>query len=262
MVFTAPASAASRVPASSPFDPVLAARPRAGLHTSAAARQRSEDARTEAAYDARLVQRFKGGDAGAFDEIVRRYHGRMLGIATQFLRNHADAEEIAQDTFVRAHRALAEFRGDSSLATWLHRIAINLARNRYWYFHRRQRHMALSLDCPLGTETSETFCDLVATPEADPARQASVDEFEVIVSVCMKGLTHRQREILGLRNLLHRSYEEIASALGTNAGTVKSRIARARGRLREIIADTYPEFPVEGTSSDWFEPVRGSARLH
>ena len=77
----------------------------------------------------------------------------------------------------------------------------------------------------------------------------------------MKNLTPSQQEILSLRTRLHRSYDEIAKALGTNAGTVKSRIARARGRLRELIADAYPEFPIETTSSDWFEASRGAARL-
>jgi RNA polymerase sigma-70 factor, ECF subfamily len=212
--------------------------------------------------DARLVQRFKDGDARAFDEIVGRYYERMLAIANQFLRNHGDAEEIAQDTFVRVHRALAGFRGDSSLATWLHRIVVNLARNRYWYFHRRQRHMGISLDGPLGAESNETFSELIATPDADPARRASVEEFNVMVSVCMRSLAPSQQEILSLRNHLHRSYDEIAAALGTNAGTVKSRIARARGRLRELIADAYPEFPIKAFPSDWFEPARGSARLN
>jgi RNA polymerase sigma-70 factor, ECF subfamily len=234
---------------------------RGAASRGAPAGQPSTDAQAEALHDVGLVQRFKAGDGGAFDEIVGRYRERMLGIATQFLRNHADAEEVAQDTFIRAYRALANFRGDSSLATWLHRITVNLARNRYWYFYRRRRHLAVSLDCPLGADSTETFSELIATPEADPSRQASVNEFDFLVSVCMKDLEPSQREILGLRNLMHRSYDEIAAALGTNSGTVKSRIARARGRLRELIADAYPEFPIDAVPSDWFEPTRGAARL-
>ncbi len=219
-------------------------------------------ARSESAIDSALVQRFNNGDETAFVEIVTRYREKILGIALQFLRNHADAEEIAQDTFIRAHRGLARFRGDSSLSTWLHRITVNLARNRYWYFFRRRRHLSLSLDCPLGLDSTDTFADLVATSDADPARQASVDEFDVMVSTCMQNLEASQLEILTLRNLLHHSYDEIARTLGINEGTVKSRIARARGKLRELIATTYPEFPIDGAPSDWFEPVRGAARLH
>jgi len=100
----------------------------------------------EAAYDATLVTRFNAGDESAFVEIMRRYHNRLFSLAHNLLRNAADAEEIVQDAFIRAHRGLANFRGDSSLATWLYRIALNLSRNRYWYFFRRRRQDSLSLD--------------------------------------------------------------------------------------------------------------------
>ena len=91
-------------------------------------------------YDAELVRRFKSGDEDAFAEIVGRHQARITSVALSHLRNHADAEEIAQDTFVRAYRGLALFRGDSSLASWLHSIVFNLSRNRHAYFFRRQRH--------------------------------------------------------------------------------------------------------------------------
>jgi RNA polymerase sigma-70 factor, ECF subfamily len=219
---------------------------------------RAEIARSEAAVDRELVRRFNGGDEAAFTEIVTRYREKILALARNFLRNHADAEEIAQDTFIRAHRGLAQFRGDSSLATWLHRVAVNLARNRYWYFFRRRRHMAISLDCPLSAESSGTFSDLVATTDADPARQATVTEFVDLVAVCMGKLDTKNREILGLRNLLHHSYEDIAAELGISEGTVKSRIARARGKLRGLLTEACPEFPAEAIASDWFEPARGA----
>ena len=96
----------------------------------------------ESILDVDLVQRFNGGDESAFEEIMNRHKTRIFAAAMALLRNHADAEEITQDTFVRAHRGLAAFRGDSSLATWLHRIAVNLARNRYWYFFQPLLHLA------------------------------------------------------------------------------------------------------------------------
>jgi RNA polymerase sigma-70 factor (ECF subfamily) len=222
---------------------------------------RIKSARAEAAIDSELVRRFIGGEEAAFTEIIARHQEKIMAHTLRFLRNHADAEEITQDTFIRAHRGLAKFRGDSSLATWLHRIAFNLARNRYWYFFRRRRHLTCSLDASLSEDSNRTFNDLVPSEEADPARQASVDEFVVIVAACMKQLVPSQREILTLRNLLHRSYDEIASALGINLGTVKSRIARARGNLRELMAEACPEFTSEMTASDWFDPVRGVARV-
>lgn len=222
---------------------------------------RSQASKLEAEYDAQLVQRFNAGDESAFVEIMNRYRDRIFSIALALLRNHADAEEIAQDTFVRAHRGLARFRGDSSLATWLHRIAVNLARNRYWYFFRRRRHATLSLESELEPGESTTFADLIATDAPEPSRAVVTDEFSALVADCMEKLDARQREILTLRNLLNRSYHEIAAVLGINVGTVKSRIARARASLRALIAETCPEFADDAEPADWFEPARHGGRL-
>lgn len=222
---------------------------------------RTAASQQEAAYDAELIRRFNAGDESAFVEIVNRYREKIFSVALALLRNRADAEEIAQDTFIRAHRGLGRFRGDSSLATWLHRIAVNLARNRYWYFFRRRRHATLSLDCALSDDSDATFSDLVATDAPSPAREAATGEFSVLVSECMEKLDARHREILTLRNLLNRSYDEIATSLGINVGTVKSRIARARGNLRALLAEACPEFSPEAAPSDWFEPHRDSGRL-
>jgi RNA polymerase sigma-70 factor (ECF subfamily) len=223
--------------------------------------QRERDARLtasrrEALYDATLVSRFNAGDDGAFSEIISRYQSKMFAAAFSRLRNHADAEEIAQDTFIRAHRGLAQFRGDSSLSTWLHRITANLASNRYWHFFRRRRHLTQSLDQPLGEENSATIADVVSTDAPGPAREAMISEFSVLVATCMERLAPNSREILSLRNNLSSSYDEIATALGINVGTVKSRIARARGRLRELIAEACPEFSSSDLPAEWFGPIR------
>src|SRR5512135_642230 len=99
--------------------------------------------RAAAAHDAGLVQRCMNGDDTAFTEIVQRHYARIRSQANRVLRNPADAEEVAQDTFVRAHRGLASFRGDCSLAVWLHCIALNLARNRYGFNLRRRRNVTI-----------------------------------------------------------------------------------------------------------------------
>jgi RNA polymerase sigma-70 factor (ECF subfamily) len=220
---------------------------------------RMNHAQSEAAVDRGLIRRFNGGEEAAFTEIVGRHRERIQSLAIGFLRNHADAEEVTQDTFIRAHRGLARFRGDSSLATWLHRIAFNLARNRYWYFFRRRRHLTYSLDCPLNPETNGTFSDLMASGEPTPARHAIADEFVAIVAVCMQQIDAPHREILILRNELHRTYEEIAVALGINEGTVKSRIARARQKLRQTMAGACPEFSNATDARDWLETARSSS---
>lgn len=207
----------------------------------------------EAAYDSTLVQRFNAGDESAFTEIMQRYHNRLFGLSHNLLRNAADAEEIVQDTFIRAHRGLANFRGDSSLATWLYRIALNLSRNRYWYFFRRRRQDSLSLECPLGADSSATFSDLIASTDADPAHESTTNEFVSLISLCMDKLDASHREILTMRNVLDLPYEEIARTLRINVGTVKSRIARARDNLRKLLAECAPEFGPESVPTDFFE---------
>jgi RNA polymerase sigma-70 factor (ECF subfamily) len=222
---------------------------------------RSDKSRLEAAYDAELVRCFNRGDEAAFVEIVTRYRTKISSIALSHLRNHADAEEIAQDTFIRAHRGLARFRGDSSLATWLHRIAFNLSRNRCKYYHCRRRHAMLSLDCAFNEDSQATFGDLIASDSPSPAREASAGEFSDLVDKCMDRLGIRQKEILRLRNILDQSYGEIAITLGISIGTVKSRIGRAREKLRGFIAEAYPELPLGSSPLDWFETIRSSGRV-
>ena len=216
---------------------------------------------TEAIQDAELVSRFKRGDEPAFGEIMSRHRSRILAAAMALLRNHADAEEITQDTFIRAHRGLANFRGDSSLATWLHRIAVNLARNRYWYFFRRRRHATLSLDATMSAESDSTFADLLATGSADPSQESSRNEFVERVEACLEKLEPSHRNILTMRSVLDQSYEDIASALGINVGTVKSRIARARERLRKSLAENCPDFARDSDPSTWFEPARAEGQV-
>ena len=207
----------------------------------------------ESAHDATLVIRFNAGDETAFVEIMQRYHSRLFSLAHNLLRNAADAEEIVQDAFIRAHRGLANFRGDSSLATWLYRIALNLSRNRYWYFFRRRRQDSLSLERPLSDESDATFSDLIASEEADPAHETTTNEFVSMISLCMDKLDPSHREILTMRNVLDLPYEDISKALRINVGTVKSRIARARDNLRKLLAECAPEFGPESAPSDFFD---------
>lgn len=209
--------------------------------------------RRAADHDAELVRQFLRGNQGAFDEMVARYREKLFSVALSMLRNRTDAEEIVQDTFIRAFRGLKNFRGDSSLVTWLHRITVNLARNRYWYFHRRRRHATLSLDCPLSEAGDATFGEVFASPAANPQREATTNEFVDLVTVCMDQLQPGHREILTLRNVLNHSYDEIAETLGLEVGTVKSRIARARGCLRTLMAESCPEFKPEAGPAEWLD---------
>lgn len=188
-------------------------------------------AEAEARVDVTLVRRFNSGDESAFNEIVSRHRRRIFNVVGGCLRDRADVEELVDDTFIRAFGALTRFRGESSLATWLHHIAINLARNRYWFLFRR-RHLASSLDEAFSAETRATLADFAATDSPDPAEKIERDEFTALVVTSLDHLPPRHRDILKLRALLDRSYQDIADELSLNLGTVKSRIARARRHLR------------------------------
>jgi len=213
-----------------------------------------------AVIDNALIRRFVGGDERAFVEIMERHRRKIFHITFALLRNHADAEEVTQDTFIRVHRGLANFRGGSSFATWLYRIAVNLSHNRYWYYFRRRRQDSFSLDQALSPETPATLADLVADGTPDPAHEAITSEFSAVVERCMQQLDVRHREILALRNSHNRSYDEIAVTLGINTGTVKSRIARARTNLRELLAQACPEFARGAALSEWFLPSHTTHR--
>lgn len=209
--------------------------------------------------DADLVRRFVSGDENAFTEIVDRHRPKLLKVAYGHLKNQADAEEIVQDTFIRAHRGLSQFRGESSLATWLHRVTANLARNRYWYYRSRRKECWLSLHAPLGNDATSTFSDIIPDKEHDaPPREAMRTEFVEAVATCMEQLPADDREILKMRNVLNQSHEAIALTLGMGVGTVKSRIARARGELRTLMARSFAKSNERPKPREWFEPYRAT----
>lgn len=214
---------------------------------------RSTTARQAAIHDSGLVGRFNTGDDAAFVEIAARHRERLFAIAFAVLKNHGDAEEVVQDALIRAHRGLARFRGDCSLATWLHRIALNLARNRYWYFFRRYRHANVSFDSAFSADNRATLADRVASDTAGPQREAIAREWMELVTVCMHRLGAGSREILILRFSGH-PYCEIGRKLGIRIGTVKSRIARARGNLRSLMTEIYPETGC-GPRLEWVDAV-------
>jgi RNA polymerase sigma-70 factor (ECF subfamily) len=201
------------------------------------------------------VRRFLDGDQAAFDLLVERHRARLIAVARSILHNTDDAEEIAQDALLCAHRGLAGFRGDCSVSTWLHHITRNLARNRYWYFRRRRRHLTSSLDAePRGEPGSTTLLDVLTCDSAGPVREVAVREFHQLVGECMTRIDPGQRTVLHLSHQL--PYEEIARRLGIKCGTVKSRIARARASLREHLRAACPDFGADAAPLAWLEPAR------
>ncbi|MEN9661545.1 MAG: hypothetical protein RL324_494 [Verrucomicrobiota bacterium] len=193
----------------------------------------------EVAFDQTLVARFKGGDQAAFDEMVSRYWDRIYSMVHQLLRNQQDAEEVTQDAFIRAHRGLVNFRGDSAFSTWLYQIATNLARNRYWYWWRRKRDRSISFDAPVSHDNETTLAEIIPADVESPGQASVTQELLDNIATGMEKLGAKHREILILRNVKNLSYEEIATILGISVGTVKSRIARARESLRAKLGDDF-----------------------
>jgi RNA polymerase sigma-70 factor, ECF subfamily len=186
-----------------------------------------------------LVERMRRGDDKAFEEIVDLYWDRIYSRVFQLLKNPQDAEEVTQDAFLRAHRGLANFRGDASFSTWLFQIATNLAHNRYWYWWRRKRDVSLSLDQTIGQDSDTTLVDVIPDERDDPGDETLTNELTRRVEECLPKLNRKHRDILYLRIKENLSYEEIAQKLGIRVGTVKSRIARARESLRDKLGGDF-----------------------
>jgi RNA polymerase sigma-70 factor (ECF subfamily) len=177
--------------------------------------------REEAADTPGFLERLRGGDAGAFEALVARHQHRVFGVALRMLDNAAEAEEVAQETFLRAHGGLGDFRGDAKLSTWLYAIVSRLCLNRLASADRR-------LVRP-GDEVLLRVADAGGGPEASAERS----ELEAALHRAITDLPEDRRVVVVLRDLEGLSYEEIARALDLELGTVRSRLHRARMDLKE-----------------------------
>ena len=180
-----------------------------------------------------FLERLKNGDEVAFSELVNEHWNKIYNRANSLLDNHQDAEEVAQDTFIKARKSIGSFRGDCSISTWLYHIATNLARNKHWYWWRRKRPQSISLDMQVDGEGSATLCDILTLDAETPAEQVDSEEFMRNLQQAIDALPPKYAQVNKLRNEQDLSYEEIASALTISDGTVKSRLSRAREYLRD-----------------------------
>lgn len=183
--------------------------------------------------DAEIIERFNNGDVQVFDILVQRYVGKAYQIAYGILGNKQDAEEVSQDVFVRIYKALPKFRGDAEFTTWMYRIAVNLARNKYRWNKSRGAKRNVSLQTPIGDDDSAELQSQFSDNAPLPDKRAELNEFQQNVLREIDNLPELYREALVLRNIEQMSYEEIAKVLDCKLGTIKSRIARAREELRK-----------------------------
>jgi RNA polymerase sigma-70 factor (ECF subfamily) len=184
--------------------------------------------------DLSLVRRVQRGDKGAFDALVLKYQHKLVKLVMRYVRNPAEAEDIAQEAFIKAYRALPQFRGDSAFYTWLYRIAINTAKNAVVSRDRSP------IDYELDRNNSDESYDMqgrMKDPDT-PEGLVLTDEIRSTVNAAIDSLPEDLRTAIVLRELEGLSYEEIAAAMDCPVGTVRSRIFRAREaidrRLREV----------------------------
>ena len=181
----------------------------------------------------KMLDRLKNGDDCAFGELVNTHWDKIYNRANSLLSNHQDAEEVAQDTFLRARKSIVNFRGECSLSTWLYHIATNLARNKHWYWWRRKRGESVSLDSQVGDDENTRLCDVIAGDDDTPAEETESNEFARTLPEAIASLPTKYGDVIKLRVARDLSYEEISAELGISVGTVKSRLSRAREYLRE-----------------------------
>ena len=181
-----------------------------------------------------LVKRVQRGDKTAFDLLVRKYQHKVVKLVLRYVRNPAEAEDIAQEAFIKAYRALPQFRGDSAFYTWMYRIASNTAKNSLASRDRSPIAYDLDLNDPEESHSVQTKLQDPDTPEG----MALTEEIRQIVNSAIEGLPEELKTAIVLRELDGLSYEEIAAAMECPVGTVRSRIFRAREaidkRLREV----------------------------
>ncbi|MGH8177118.1 MAG: RNA polymerase sigma factor RpoE [Steroidobacter sp.] len=176
--------------------------------------------------DQQLVLRVQAGDKSAFNLLVLKYQHRVLKLVGRFVNDAAEAEDVAQEAFIKAYRALASFRGDSAFYTWLYRIAINTAKNALVSNRRRPMDFSLDLQDP------EQYDRHARLRESDtPEGVLLTEEIRLVVERAMEQLPEDLRTAIVLRELEGLSYEEIAEAMDCPVGTVRSRIFRARDAI-------------------------------
>lgn len=179
--------------------------------------------------DVALVERVRGGDVSAYDELVRKYERQVFRIALRITQNREDAEDVTQDTFVKGFEKLDQFQGNSKFYTWLVRIAVNESLMR---LRKRRTGRMVSIDEDVETEEGSVPRDL-ADWAPDPEQNYSQAELHKILEKTIKGLPPGFRVVFELRDVQGLSTEETAEALGLSIPAVKSRLLRARLQLRE-----------------------------
>jgi len=173
--------------------------------------------------DKEIIERVKNGDKKAYDLLVLKYQQRVINLISRFVKNHADALDVSQETFIKAYKALPNFRGESAFYTWLYRIAVNTAKNHLTVQSRKITKSDYDV-----TEIEQIEGNMTLTEQTTPENLLIKDELQDIVLNTIENLPEDLKSAVMLREIEGLSYEEIAAVMECPVGTVRSRIFRAR----------------------------------
>jgi RNA polymerase sigma-70 factor, ECF subfamily len=180
-----------------------------------------------------LVRRARQGDLGAYDELVRRYQERIYATVYHMTANHEDANDLAQEAFIKGFQALKSFKGGSSFYTWLYRIAVNKTIN---FLKQRKNKAQLSLDdLDFNAEHDPDLVALIS--DKTPRREINLAELQEKLNAAMQKLSEPHRLVVTLHDVQGLSHEEIAEIMDCNIGTVRSRLFYARQQLQAYLSD-------------------------
>ncbi len=183
--------------------------------------------------DQLLVKRVQSGDKAAFDVLVQKYQHKIISLVSRFVRDISEAHDVAQEAFIKAYRALPNFRGESAFYTWLYRIAINTAKNTIVSADRRPP------TSDIDASEAEQYDGAAALKETDtPERLMLREEMEQTINQAISELPDDLRSAITLREFEGLSYEEIAITMDCPVGTVRSRIFRAREAISNKLSDS------------------------
>ncbi len=181
--------------------------------------------------DAVLVQRVQNGEKRAFNLLVSKYQYRIKHLVSRFIKDPMEQEDIVQETFIKAYRAIGHFRGESAFYTWLYRIAVNTAKNFIVASARRPPAQDIAADNAVQADYSDRLTEMNS-----PEEILQGDELVKIIKDTIAGLPEELRVAIQLREFEGLTYEDIAAALGCPIGTVRSRIFRAREAISQAIS--------------------------
>ena len=194
---------------------------------------RNDSGRMMPVDDAALVRSAKNGDLEAYDRLVRHYQERIYATIYHMTANHEDANDLAQESFIKAFQALKSFKGDSSFYTWLYRIAVNKTIN-FLKQRKNRTHMSLN-DLDFNAEHDPDLVALIS--DKTPRRDAGLAELQEKLNAALLKLSEPHRLVVVLHDVQGLSHDEIAKVMGCNIGTVRSRLFYARQQLQSWLSD-------------------------